>query len=518
MKVVFRTDASLDIGSGHVMRCLTLAHALHGRGTQVCFVCRQHPGHFGDYIQARGFKVSMLPPIAGWHLAETGPTPVHAHLLGASWEDDASATLGAIEGQAPDWIVADHYALDERWEHAVRTCGARIMVIDDLADRPHDCDVLLDQNYHPSRAHYAALTGAGSRLLLGPEYALLRPEFASQRGRASERCGAIARVFVFFGGVDQPNLTSLALRALHKAGGAGLELDVVVGKDNPHSAQVAALCRAWPGARLHCQVENMAELMAHADLAIGAGGATTWERCCVGLPSVIVTIAANQETAARALARDGLALAGGSSASVSVDSLSELLTSVLGAPQELRALARRACALVDGAGGERVAQVLCAPRLSWRHATGADLQLYYDWANDADVRAHSFNQDPIDLPAHATWFEQRLSSQASLLVVAQNETGQDPVGQVRFDKMADGHWKIGFSVDRRWRGQGLAVPMLAGAIARLAQVAPGATMVADVKRQNRASSKAFLALGFHQRDAGGEVLTYVRNVTELGKL
>lgn len=516
MKLAIRADASLDIGSGHVMRCLTLAQVLQERGAQVHFVCRAHPGHFGDYLRARGFAVSMLPMAAGWRGPRSADAPAHAGLLGADWQDDAAATLAALAGVAPDWVVVDHYALDARWETAMRACGARIMALDDLGDRVHDCDVLLDQNYPPRRARYAGLAGPGCRLLLGPTYALLRHEFAFQRARATMRAGAIGRVFVFFGGVDQPNLTARALKALRQAGGGALALDVVIGKDNPHSAEIDALCAAWPGARLHRQVDNMAELMARADLAIGAGGATSWERCCVGLPSLIVTIAANQEPATRALVRDGLAFDGGSSDSATVDSLCALLAPLLAQPQAVHALALRTWHLVDGAGAGRVAQVLSAPALRLRPATPADVGLYYDWANDEDVRAQSFNQAPIDYDAHAAWFAQRLASPDSLLLLAQ-DAQLDPVGQVRFDKMADGTWKIGFSVDRRWRGRGVAAPMLTLAIASLAVLAPAATMVAQVKRQNLPSSKAFLALGFRERDALEDVLTYVRNVKELGE-
>jgi UDP-2,4-diacetamido-2,4,6-trideoxy-beta-L-altropyranose hydrolase len=509
VKVAIRTDASLSIGSGHVMRCLALAEALREAGAQVRFVCRAHPGHMGEQIAARGFALQLLAP--GPDGAPDPQAPVHAHLLGAGWEHDADATVAALRDDAPDWLVVDHYALDARWERRLRALGARMLAIDDLADRAHDCEVLLDQNYAGSGERYAALLGPGCRPLLGPAFALLRPEFAHARAAAAPRAGAVRRLFIFFGGIDAPNLTAVALQALQLLANPELQIDVVVGKDNPHQAEVEALCRALPGCTLHRQVDRMAAMMAAADIALGAGGVTTWERCCVGLASVIVTIAANQEPSVRALARDGYAIAAGASGEVDPAGLGALLAPLLAAPAALRAMAARAAALVDGAGCARVAQVLAAPRLTLRRAGAADVRLYYDWAGDAQVRVQSLNSDPIPFEQHQAWFERRVASADSVLLVAELPA-RGPVGQVRFDQF-EGGWRIGFSLGAPWRGQGLAAPMLAAAIECLAHSAPQARLVAQVKQHNLASSKAFLALGFDEpAPAIDGVHTYVRNL------
>lgn len=507
MRIAIRVDASDRMGTGHLMRCLTLADALHRNGAAVRFVSRSMPQHLAARIAAQGHQLRLFEGQPDGHTDELA----HAAWLGGSQQQDAQASLAALADARWDAVVVDHYALDWRWQGALAALGARMAVIDDLADRRHACDVLLDQNYAGHGQRYAGLLPAGARLLAGPAYALLRPEFAHARGAAAGRSGALERVFLFFGGVDQPNLTATALRAVQLLGGAPLAVDVVVGKDNPHQAEVAALCAAMPDCRLHLQVDNIAALMAASDLAIGAGGATTWERCCVGLASVVVTIAANQEPSVQALARGGYVVDGGSSACVTPATLAALLAGLLADPAAVRALGRRSAALVDGEGCARVARVLGAPRLSLRAARAADVQLYYEWASDDDVRAQSFNSAPIPFEQHQQWFARRLDSDASVLLVALDQQGE-AVGQVRFEQVADG-WQIGFSLDRRWRGQGLAVPMLAAAIAHLAARAPQALLLAQVKRQNSASSRAFVALGFVARgDADGEVLNYVRSV------
>ena len=210
MRAVFRADASLAIGTGHVMRCLTLAGALREQGVDCAFVCREHPGHLRDAVERLGFPVTMLSPAEG----AAGPSP-YAHWLGASQAQDARDTLQAMAGRQPDWVVVDHYALDAQWESQVRAGCGRLLAIDDLADRPHDCDLLLDQNLGRSAQAYAQLCPADCRILAGPAYALLRPEFAAWRARSLERRRrpAVRRILVTMGGVDKDNASAVALQA-----------------------------------------------------------------------------------------------------------------------------------------------------------------------------------------------------------------------------------------------------------------------------------------------------------------
>ena len=307
MQVVFRADASLTAGTGHVMRCLSLASALRERDAAVHFICREQKGHLCDLIEERGFPVSRLPALEATAQAEG--TPAHAAWLGTSWQEDAERSRAAIEtsGTKPDWLVVDHYALDQRWEGALRALIGRIMVIDDLADRHHDCDLLLDQNFdNPLHHRYSQLVPNGAKQLLGSPYAMVRPEFLEHREAAlSRRDGQVRRLLVSMGGVDPENDTAKVLAGLAMVTRNAVAIDVVIGKSSPHQQEIRKLCDCIPMAKLHIQTPHMAELMTLADLAINGGGSTTWERCVLGLPAIVAIQSDNQAAIAQAIHRIG---------------------------------------------------------------------------------------------------------------------------------------------------------------------------------------------------------------------
>ena len=283
MSVLIRTDASVEIGSGHLMRCLTLADQLAGKGADVAFVCRDLPGGMFDLLQARGYRG------ARFSLAEDGDGFQQA---------DAEATIRAAQGLFPDgldWLVVDQYQLDVAWEKLLRAYARKLMVIDDLANRRHDCDLLLDQNYYRDLdRRYRDLVPEQCVTLLGPAHVLLRPEFAEARQRQSTKDGTVKRILVFFGSSDPANQTQRVVEALKQLDRSDIKEDVVVGQANPFRQSVQAFCNDLPNVRFHCQISNMAELIQNADLGIGAGGAAMWERCCLGLPTITVVFAANQ--------------------------------------------------------------------------------------------------------------------------------------------------------------------------------------------------------------------------------
>ncbi len=344
MKIFIRADASVAIGTGHVMRCLTLAQALREAGASVSFICRELPGNLNAYIEQQGFRVCSI-----------------AHDASAGWEEDARQTLTAItdSGAHPDWVITDHYGLDARWESALRPLAGHIMAIDDLADRPHDCDLLLDQNTHAGQeTAYARLIPPHASQLLGPHYALLRREFAQARAALSPRDASLKRILVFFGGSDPSNETEKALDALSTPDFAGIALDVVVGASNPCRDRIRELCAARPDTTYHCQVSNMAQLMACADLSIGAGGSTTWERMALGLPTLVISVASNQEQIAQHLATQGAQRYLGSARDIGAEHIREALLQLSQAPRERVAMSDIAMALVDGLGASRVATVM----------------------------------------------------------------------------------------------------------------------------------------------------------------
>lgn len=350
MFVAFRVDASTQIGSGHLMRCLTLAEALHTIGADILFICRELPGHLCSHVEACGFTVRRLPMPEEAASAGTGISHA-AH--GVDWAEDAAETASAL-AEETGWLVVDHYALDARWEWALRSRADRILVLDDLAERSHDCDLLLDQNYYETQEkRYMELVPTGCRVLAGPRYALLRPEFAKARERLNQRDGRVERILVFFGAGDYGNETLKALQSIRQLGRPEIGVDVVLGVNHPFKQAVKNSAATMPQVFCHDYVNNMAELMAAADLYLGAAGTTTWERCCLGLPSLVIAVAKNQIKPIQSLELIGAVQYLGESVEVSVEDISRALGSIMDAPSLLVAMGDAAMALVDGLGTHR---------------------------------------------------------------------------------------------------------------------------------------------------------------------
>ncbi|ERS10120.1 hypothetical protein Q668_20930 [Alcanivorax sp. PN-3] len=315
--VFFRTDASTCIGTGHVMRCLTLAKALKEQGAECAFIGREHPGHLLDLLEKEGFACHRLPAprptIAPGDVSDNGGSD-YAFWLGVPREQDANDCLPIIKQSQPDWLVVDHYALDADWEQRLRPHVGKIMVIDDLANRSHDCDLLLDQNLGRKASDYADKVPAACKVLTGPEFALLRPEFAAHRDSSLARrrtAPSLTHILVTMGGVDAHNATGSVLCALAKSHlPEACRISVVMGAKAPWLQQVQARAAAMPyQTEVLSGINNMAETMSSADLCIGAAGSTSWERCALGLPSLTVVLADNQEAIADALSQTGAALA-----------------------------------------------------------------------------------------------------------------------------------------------------------------------------------------------------------------
>jgi UDP-2,4-diacetamido-2,4,6-trideoxy-beta-L-altropyranose hydrolase len=362
MRVFFRADASTEIGTGHVMRCLTLADALRTQGAACSFICRTHPGNLIALIRQRGFDVHELPFDANWSVSGY-PThhPAHAAWLGADQATDAAQTIVGAGKTEADWLIVDHYAIDARWQQVLRSAFRHIMVIDDLADRPHDCELLLDQNLVADmHCRYDGRLATTCTRLLGPKYALLQPAYAELRERTPARSGLLRRILVFFGGADNHNLTGRALAAFHALGRSDIHLDVVIGSDHSQASALKEIAQASPNITLHQTLPSLAPLMAQADLAIGAVGATSWERCCLGLPALVITLAENQRSIAAELHRQGLIRWLGHHDAVDVAILYGALSDCL-ANDTLSAWSQRCWEIVDGRGTARVLQALCQP-------------------------------------------------------------------------------------------------------------------------------------------------------------
>jgi UDP-2,4-diacetamido-2,4,6-trideoxy-beta-L-altropyranose hydrolase len=305
MNIAIRVDSSLEIGTGHVMRTLTLAKALQKKGANVLFISRLHDGNIVEIVENSGFEVFKLskPKIENEEFLDSLP---HSQWLGCSQEEDAKECELILKVFRPDWLIVDHYAIDKFWQEKLKPFFNKLMIIDDLGDREHVCDLLLDQNYGATRDKYINLVPEHCQLLLGAKFLLLREEFLQWRNYSLKRRKSsfkLSHILVTLGGVDPDNYTSKVLQELSKVSfSSEVEVTVVLGKTAPHLKLIRQQASQMSvKTNLKINVSNMAEIMANSDLAIGAAGSTTWERCCLGLPSIQVVIANNQQLIAEAL-------------------------------------------------------------------------------------------------------------------------------------------------------------------------------------------------------------------------
>jgi UDP-2,4-diacetamido-2,4,6-trideoxy-beta-L-altropyranose hydrolase len=361
MNVVFRVDSSAIIGSGHVMRCLVLARELKSRGANVHFICRDHRGNIISLIEKAFFRITILESAEDIIIENER---VYSEWLGVDQEFDALQTLAAIGEDNVDCLIVDHYSLDFSWESILRERVSSIFVIDDLANRRHDCDVLLDSNYTGSASErYAELVSSECITLFGPEYAIMSDRYRVHTKIPRIRDGSIKNILVYFGGSDQNNLTGRCLEALDTPELSGIAIDVVRGTTNPHAEYLHSFTANRENIRLHENLPDLSVLINRADLGIGAAGVTTWERMCLGLPSIVVTIAENQEPAATALADDVYISYLGKHSEVTVGHIRTAVTEKLLDKGEVISQAAKSRALVDGNGVLRVAEFICSTNL-----------------------------------------------------------------------------------------------------------------------------------------------------------
>jgi UDP-2,4-diacetamido-2,4,6-trideoxy-beta-L-altropyranose hydrolase len=499
MKVAFRVDANAQIGSGHLVRCATLAAALRGRGADTLFLCRGLPDAWGAWLMRQGLPWHELGTAGGGLRTAHAGEPAHAGWLGIDRDADAQQTRAALAGGRWDWLVVDHYAIDSAWERELRPTAARLLAIDDLADREHDADALLDLNLHDhASGRYAGRVPAAARLMLGPRFALLRPEFAADRAGLMPRTGPVRRVHVFFGGVDAGNATGNVLRALdamQRDGIGPFAVDAVVGALHPARDELIAFCAERPQWSCHVQTERMAELMGAADLAIGAGGGATWERCALGLPALAVAQAANQREQLAAAARAGVLCAPELRASEAA-AWRVHIEALWFDPDRRARLSAAAHALVDGRGAERVAQWMSRPALSVRLATAQDSPFVHAGRNAEAVRRVSRSHAPIDAAAHQRWFEAVLADPQRVLLIG--SLGDEPVGVLRWDLTeGGGEAEVSLYLAPGHSGQGLGPELLAAGEAWLRRTHPSVRALhAEVLAGNAASIHLFEQAGY----------------------
>jgi UDP-2,4-diacetamido-2,4,6-trideoxy-beta-L-altropyranose hydrolase len=339
MNIFFRVDASLEMGTGHFMRCIALAERLHGAASKIHFLCADLPALLESSVTSRGYSLCRLPEIRS----------------SSDWKNDRDAVIAAMQRMGPvDLLVVDHYAIDATWETSVRRYASRVLVIDDLANRDHDCDFLLDQNLHDDAAHkYRKYIGPDTICFFGPKYALLRAEFDDE-SLLRNRSGTVSSAFIFFGGTDPGGHSLVVLDAL-----GGMKPDfprcvVVLGPANPFYDEASVRAANIPFVNLLASSDRMSKLMSEADIAIGSCGIAAWERCALGLPAIVAITAENQREDARILARLGAVENLGEARDIKAEDWANALTSVIGDQARVRAMSTRSLDVMAGCTEARV--------------------------------------------------------------------------------------------------------------------------------------------------------------------
>ena len=478
------------MGGGHILRCLGLAEALARRGSKVTFVCASIPDTLAARVTEAGHALHRIDPTSpapdgepGWERKPLAPE--HQRV-------DAGRTLRAA-GEA-EFVVVDHYQLDAAWLDAVE--GARKLVVDDLANRPQPCDVLVDQTLGRSVSDYRSLVPGSCRVLAGPRYALLRSEFPAARPRALQRRlrgGPCRRVLISMGTTDVDGVTARALTSV-LAAGVTSDIDVLLGHDAPSLGVVRETASRAPQVTLHIDRTEMASLMTEVDAAVGASGSSSWERCCLGLPAVTLAVAANQRLVAESLASVGATVAVGRPEQIGVT-----LAALIDDDNARAQMTAAAAAVTDGAGADVVAGVLLGEaarfqgRVRVRPAQADDSEVLWLWRNDPTTRSMAKSTDPVPWADHERWFEQTLQRDTTDLFIG--EAGADVVGMVRFDREGAGAL-VSINVSPEARGGGIGTALLQEACAVFESVSRADVLVAEIRAANAASTQVFDKAGF----------------------
>jgi UDP-2,4-diacetamido-2,4,6-trideoxy-beta-L-altropyranose hydrolase len=495
MNFLIRADASVAMGTGHVMRCLALAQSWQDAGGRTTFAAAEITPAMQHRLVAEGCHVVDLSCTAGS-------------------ADDAKQTSALAQECQAAWIVVDGYQFKSEYQRVIKDAGSKLLFFDDYGHCKRYCaDLILNQNLDANENLYSAREPY-TRLLLGTKYCLLRREFAALREWKREIAPVARKVLVMMGGSDPENVTARAIAALQLAKIEGIEAAVVVGGSNPHFSELQSLasCCEFP-LQLHRDASNIAELMCYADMAISAAGSTCWELAFLGLPALLLDLAENQTLLARQLHKRNCAVHIGNGQIVSQD-LVHALRTLAGSQQLRKTLSAESRLLVDGEGAGRI---LCAlggkPQLSLRPLTAEDRELLWRWVNDPQVRKASFSSAPVSWEIHNAWFDKKNADPTTEIFIAEDEQGT-PIGQIRFDLRSDRDWEVDVSLAQPMRGHGLASELIGRGVDLLRRTHPAATVHALIKPSNLASVKAFERSGFKrngtERMPGQDIIHLVR--------
>lgn len=474
--LIIRADASIQMGTGHLMRCLALGQAWQDRGGKVIFITACKSNTLQRRLLDEGFQVISLEG--------SYPDP-------CDWEY-TSQILAEHPGA---WVALDGYHFDSTYQHGIKQANHPLLVIDDMAHLDHYyADIVLNQNLYSENLQYSC--EPYTHLLLGTKYVLLRREFRRWQGWQRSVPEMAHKVLVTLGGSDPENVTLKVIRSLQHLDIDGIEVVAVVGGNNPHQTDLQSVAQ-YSHIPVHIEhnVSDMASIMAWADIAISAGGSTVWELAFMELPSLVLAIADNQRLVVAEIDKAGVAVNLGWHSDASAVTIAQRTRQIMRDAEARSEMVLRGRRLIDGAGSKRViSKMIGLPILHVRRALPTDVEILYSWANDQLTRTMSFHSNVISWSEHQRWFEQVLTSSDTLLMIGELEENNEriPVGQVR----VDGRGTVSISIAPQYRGRHLGAYLLKTALDYYFRSFQHCPLTAYIKPENQASQKIFSQVGF----------------------
>lgn len=474
--LIIRADASREIGTGHVMRCLALAQAWRKLGGQTHFVCASIPEKLQERLKTESFGVA--------HISK----PANSH-------EDAEFTADLARSVNATWVVVDGYHFTDNYRDALTSYGFAVCAIDDFGDVQR-AGLIVNQNLFASPRMYNDGKDTSSVRLLGSRYTLLRQEFTNAFPR--ERQYGCPNVLVTCGGTDPTNSTEKVLRGLARTNDPFLNVVAVVGAGNPNLTQLRELTAQLPiSIQLEVNTPRMMQLMQQADIAIAAAGTTCWELAYMGVPVLALITAENQIQVAESIEEHGIGTNLGRVHELSESDICTTVEHHRERPFLLNLMSQAGRNCVDGQGAERVARMLRGPSLTLRPATKDDCRMLWEWRNDSLVRSVSFSSDEIPFESHSQWFNKKLEAANCLIQIAENKHGV-PIGQVRFDLIENDAAEISISVSAEHRSAGYGSKLIRTATEWILSSHRVSEIVAAIKEDNVASQRAFEKAGYQR--------------------
>lgn len=469
--IVFRADGGSELGIGHIMRCLTLADRFNFIGFKILFISSPFERALQQKIIDRGFELRFIEENKG---------------------SDSEQCINILKNYFTKTLVVDHYSIDKSWEKQLKDSVGELVVIDDLANRDHDCDFLIDSAYGRSKRDYEKLVNASCKLLLSTDYIILRPEFSNMRSLAlnkRENTTGINRILINFGGTDTLNLSIPCLKILKRVGFIG-GIDILISSASSNLVELQSVCSNLSGVVLHVDSTNVAELMLNSDLAIGSLGTSTWERCSLGLPCISLVVAENQSNIAIQLDKYGAIEL------TTIQAVEDNVVSYIKSfnTEKWRLLSDKAFTLCDGDGVKNIMNSIlysegASNSVTLEPMSIVDEKLLLSWQTEEGNRKFSrISQTPSE-NEHHIWFEKSLrkSSRRMWIVLYQGLK----CGYVRLDDLGKSE-EVSVLISKAFQGLGIAF----SAINILKRLSLYNNIDAEVSEENIASSQLFKRLKF----------------------